>query len=216
MTSPARIVLIDDHQIIRDGLRLLLHGQADFELAGNAYDTETGWELVQEVRPQLVVMDMNVPSEGGAALTACIREKFPETKILVLTAHTEARHVQAALAAGANGYVAKLNGFLILIEAMRTVMEGKTYLCPEVSAVVVDQMQRRFGGSRLKGGLLSAREVDVLKQIADGYSTKEIAFNLGVSTKTIETHRQNLMAKLEVDSVAELTKFAIREGLSTL
>lgn len=216
MSSPARIVLIDDHQIIRDGLRLLLHGQADFELAGNAYDTESGWELVQEVRPQLVVMDMNVPSEGGAALTKCIREHLPETKILVLTAHTEGRHVQAALAAGANGYVAKLNGFLILIEAMRTVMAGRTYLCPEVSAVVVNQMQRRFGGSRLNNGLLSSREIEVLRQIADGYSTKEIAFNLGVSSKTIETHRQNLMAKLEVDSVAELTKFAIREGLTTL
>jgi DNA-binding NarL/FixJ family response regulator len=216
MTCPARIVLIDDHQIIRDGLRLLLHGQTDFELAGNAYDTETGWELVQEVQPHLVVMDMNIPSEGGAALAACIREKFPETKILVLTAHTEPRYVQAALAAGANGYVAKVNGFLILIEAMRRVLAGRTYLCPEVSAVVVDQMQQRFGRSRLKNGLLSSRETEVLKQIAEGYSTKEIAFNLGVSGKTIETHRQNLMAKLEVDSVAELTKIAIREGLTTL
>lgn len=216
MNSRARVVLIDDHQIIRDGLRLLLHGQAEFELAGNAYDTETGWELVQEVRPHLVVMDLNVPSEGGAALTKCIREKLPETKVLVLTAHTEARHVQAALAAGANGYIAKLNGFLVLIEAMRTVLAGRTYLCPEVSAVVVDQMQRRFGGRPSKGGLLSSRELEVLKQMADGYSTKEIAFNLGVSSKTVETHRQNLMEKLEVDSVAELTKFAIREGLTTL
>jgi DNA-binding NarL/FixJ family response regulator len=212
---PARILLIDDHQIIRDGLRLLLHNQADLELAGNAFDSETGWQAVEELRPDLIVMDLDVPGEGGAALTARIRTKYPEIKVVVLTGSTEARNPQAALAAGANGYVLKSNGFTVLLEAIRTVLSGKTYLCPEVSSIVVEQMQRP-NGTWLSEGTLSAREIEVLKQIANGSTTKEIAFNLSLSPKTIETHRTNLMTKLNVKSIAELTKFAIREGLTKL
>jgi len=135
---PARILLIDDHQIIRDGLRLLFRSQADLELVGNAFDSETGWQTVEEMRPDLVVMDLDVPGEGGAALTARIRAKYPEIKVVVLTGSTEARHPEAALAAGANGYVLKGNGFNVLLEAIRTVLAGKTYLCPEVSTIVVE------------------------------------------------------------------------------
>jgi len=212
---PARILLIDDHQIIRDGLRLLLHNQADLELVGNAFDSETGWQAVEELRPDLIVMDLDVPGEGGAVLTARIRTKYPDIKVVVLTGSTEARNPQAALSAGANGYVLKSNGFTVLLEAIRAVLSGKTFLCPEVSSIVVEQMQRP-NGTWLADGVLSAREIDVLKQIANGSSTKEIAFNLGLSPKTIETHRTNLMTKLNVKSIAELTKFAIREGLTKL
>lgn len=212
----SRILLIDDHQIIRDGLRVLLHDQDQLELVGNAYDSDTGWQLVEELKPDLVVMDLNVPGEGGVALTSRILGAHPACKILVLTGHTEPRYVQAALGAGAHAYVAKGNGFAVLLQAIRTVLSGKTYLCPEVSAIVVQQMQRKFNGTRLADGALSSREIEVLKQIADGFSTKEVAFNLGVSAKTIETHRVNLMSKLGVDSVAELTKYAVREGLTTL
>lgn len=216
MPTPARILLIDDHQLMRDALRIFLRGQADLELADNACDTETGWQLVQELKPDLVLMDLDVPTKGGVTLTTSIRQHYPEMKVVVLTAYADVRHVQAALAAGANGYVAKLNSFHVVLDAMRVVLTGKTYLCPETSAVLVQQMQQRPGGSLLSQGVLSAREIEVLKQIADGYSTKEIAFNLQVSTKTIESHRQNVMAKLKIDSVAELTKFAVREGLTTL
>jgi len=212
---PARILLIDDHQIIRDGLRLLLHNQADLELVGNAFDSESGWQAVEELRPDLIVMDLDVPGEGGAALTARVRAMHPEIKVVVLTGSTEARHPQAALAAGANGYVLKSNGFVVLLEAIRTVLTGKTYLCPEVSTIVVEQLQRP-NGTWLSDRALSAREIEVLKQIANGSTTKEIAFNLGLSPKTIETHRGNLMTKLNAKSIAELTKFAVREGLTKL
>jgi len=212
---PARILLIDDHQIIRDGLRLLLHNQADLELVGNAFDSETGWQMVEEMRPNLIVMDLDMPGEGGASLTARIRAKYPEIKVVVLTGSTEARHPEAALAAGANGYVLKGNGVNVLLEAIRTVLAGKTYLCPEVSTIVVEQMHRP-NKTWLADGALTTREVEVLKQIANGSSTKEIAFNLTISAKTVETHRSNLMTKLNVKSIAELTKFAVREGLTKL
>ena len=151
---PARILLIDDHQIIRDGLRLLLHNQADLELVGNAFDSETGWQAVEELRPDLIVMDLDVPGEGGAVLTARIRTKYPDIKVVVLTGSTEARNPQAALSAGANGYVLKSNGFTVLLEAIRAVLSGKTFLCPEVSSIVVEQMQRP-NGTWLADGALS-------------------------------------------------------------
>jgi DNA-binding NarL/FixJ family response regulator len=212
---PSRILLIDDHQIIRDGLRLLLHGQTSLKLVGNAYDSETGWQAIETLQPDLVVMDLGVPGEGGSALTARIREKHPGMKVVVLTGCSDPKKVQAALAAGADGYVLKGYGFIVLLDAINTVLAGKTYLCPEVSAIVVQQM-RRSGATGQAEGALSEREIDVLKQIADGRTTKEIAFNLSISAKTIETHRANLMAKLKVNSVAELTKYAVREGLTTL
>lgn len=211
----ARLLLIDDHQIIRDGLRVLLQDQADLALVGNAYDGETGWQLVEELRPDLIVMDLDLPGEGGAALTARIRAKYPEIKVVVLTGSTESRRPQAALAAGANGYVMKGNGFTVLLTAIRTVLAGQTYLCPEVSTIVVQQLQRP-NGTWLPDGALSPREVEVLTQIANGRSTKEIAFALSISPKTVETHRSGVMTKLGIQNVAELTKYAIRAGLTRL
>lgn len=214
--TPARILLIDDHQIIRDGLRLLLDGQADLELVGNAYNSETGWQAIQELKPDLVVMDLNVPGEGGIALTKRVHDACPHVRVVVLTGHAESQHVQAALGAGAMGYVLKSNGFGELLQAIRTVLSGNTFLCPEVASIVVRHIQRSAKGAQSNGVVLSARESEVLRQLADGCSTKEIAFNLGVSAKTIETHRMHLMSKLGMHSVAELTKYAIREGLSQL
>ena len=206
---PARILLIDDHQIIRDGLRLLLRDQADLELVGNAYNSETGWQAVEEMRPDLIVMDLDVPGEGGAALTARVHAKYPAIKVVVLTGSIESRHPQVALAAGANGYVLKANGFTVLLEAIRAVLLGKTYLCPEVSTIVVQQIQRR-DGTWLPDGVLSTRETEVLRQIANGQSTKEIAFTLGLSAKTIETHREKIKGKLDLKNSAELNRRAVQ------
>jgi DNA-binding NarL/FixJ family response regulator len=211
----ARILLIDDHQIVRDGLRSLLREQVDLELVGNAYDSETGWQAVEELHPDLIVMDLDVPGEGGTALTARVHAKFPEIRILILTGSIESRRPQAALAAGAQGYVLKGNGFTVLLDAIRTVLAGRTYLCPDTSAIMMEQIQRP-NGTWLADGALSARETEVLKQIANGYSTKEIAFNLSISPKTIDSHRASLMTKLNLTSIAELTKYAIRQGLTRL
>ncbi len=210
-----RILLIDDHQIIRDGLRLLLRSRPEFELVGNAYDSESGWQSVEELSPDLVLMDLDVPGEGGVALTARIHAKHPRTKVLVLTAHQEIHHVRAALDAGARGYVLKANGFALLIEAIAAVVAGRIYLCPDASTVVLRQLQKHtLSGSAQPE--LSARETQVLEQIANGHSTKEIAANLGISAKTVETHRTNLMGKLKGNSIAQITKYAVREGLTKL
>lgn len=211
---PIRTLIIDDHQIMRDGLRLLLHGRPEFELVGSAYDTESGWQAVVDLKPDLVLMDLDVPGEGGLALTARVRASYPRTKVLVLTGHHEIRNVQAALDAGANGYVLKANGAALLTQAMTEVAAGRTYLCPDVSALILRHMQKGLPGAA--AAALSAREVQVLEQIANGNSTKEIAANIGISAKTVETHRANLMNKLKVNSVAELTKYAVREGLTKL
>ena len=213
---PARILLVDDHQIMREGLRLLLRDQADLELVGNAFDCEAGWRAVEELMPDLVIMDLDVPEEGGAALTARIRAAYPEIKVVVLTGHAEPHYVEAALRAGADGYVLKTGGCGDLVLALRTVLSGKNYLCAEVSTVVVQELHRQMDSRKNEAQALTARELQVLKQIADGASTKEIAFTLGVSGKTIETHRVNLMTKLNITSVAGLTKYALREGLTTL
>jgi len=197
-------------------LRLLLRDQPDFELAGTAFDGDAGWSAVVALRPDLVVMDLDIPGGGGAALTARIRAQYPAIKVVVLTGHGEQQHVGAALRAGADGYVLKAGGGAELLHAMRTVLSGKNYLCAEVSTVVVRELQRPVDPQAKTAPVLSAREIEVLKLIADGHSTKEIAFTLGVSGKTVESHRVNLMAKLHLDSVAALTKYALREGLTKL
>lgn len=212
----ARIVVVDDHQIMREGVRLLLHDEADLKIVGNAFDTEAGWHAVNDLSPDLVIMDLDVPGTGGVELTTRIRSEHPEIKVVVLTAHAEPKIVDAALRAGATGYVLKTNGASELVRAVRAVLSGEVYLCPEASSIVVRELQHRADENSLGSPVLSTREIEVLTQIADGYSTKEIAFALKVSTKTVEAHRANLMKKIGVNSVAQLTKYALREGLTTL
>ncbi len=212
----ARILLIDDHQIMRDGLRLLLREQPDLELVGSAFDSDAGWQAVVDLAPDLIVMDLDIPGEGGIALTARIRATHPDIKIVILTGHAEPQYIEAALQAGAEGYILKANGGADLLQALRSVLAGRNFLSQEVSHIVVNELRRHFDPPQKRGSALSTRESEVLKQIADGYSTKEIAFALGVSTKTIESHRMNLMEKLQINNVAELTKYALREGLTTL
>ena len=210
----ARILLVDDHQMMRDGLRMLLCADPGLEIVGDAADSESAWQAVNSLRPDLVVMDIDMPGAGGIALTRRLREAFPEIKVVILTAHTEEQFVSAALRAGACGYLLKNNAGAELLTAVRAALAGQVFLCPESSTIVVREYQRQLGST--DSGALSGREIEILKLIADGQNTKEIAFALQVSPKTIETHRINIMAKLGVDSVAKLTKYAVREGLTTL
>ena len=205
-----RILLVDDHQIVRDGLRLLLQEQPDFEIVGEANSSHAACQSAEKLKPDIIVTDVEMPGLSGIDLARTVHAAHPHIKIIVLTAHAEAHFVNEALQAGVSGYILKVN-------AVRSVLAGRVYLCPEVSTVVVREYQRQMntpGGAGLQA--LSEREREVLARIADGLSTKEIAAVLNLSVKTIETHRLHIMAKLKVNSVAELTKHAIREGLSTL
>ena len=210
-----RILLVDDHQIMRDGITLLLRAEPDFEIIGHAFDSDAAWLAVQEKQPDLVVMDLDIPGEGGIAITARIRSTYPDIKVIVLTGHAEPQYVNSALRAGANGYMLKFDAGEMLLSAIRIALSGQVYLSPEISTVVVKEY-KRTGEKSVEKNLPSAREIEILKRVADGQSTKEIAFALSLSIKTVETHRLNLMAKIGVNSVAELTKYAVREGITTL
>ena len=212
---PTRILLVDDHQIMRDGISLLLRTEPDFEIIGHAFDSEAAWLAVQEKQPDLVVMDLDIPGEGGIAITARIRSTYPDIKVIVLTGHAEPQYVNSALRAGANGYMLKFDAGDMLLSAIRIALSGQVYLSPEISTVVVKEY-KRTGEKGSEKNVPSAREIEILKRVADGQTTKEIAFALSLSIKTVETHRLNLMAKLGVNSVAELTKYAVREGITTL
>jgi DNA-binding NarL/FixJ family response regulator len=215
MTS-ARILIVDDHQIMRDGLRLLLRGQEGLEVVGDAFDSETGWRAVQEMRPDLVILDVELPGTGGVPLARRVQRAFPETKVVILTGHAEEKFISAALQSGVQGYVLKELAGAELLTALRAVLAGQIYLAPEVSTLVVRSFRRQLEAGEASEGRLTDREREVLRRVAEGETTKGISFSLGVSMKTIETHRLNLMRKLGLRSVAELTKYALREGLTTL
>lgn len=212
-----RIVIADDHQILRQGLRTLLEKEPDMEVVAEAEDGRKTVSLVKEVNPHVVIMDVNMPDLNGIEASRQILAEFPEVKIIALSMHADRRFVINMLKAGAQGYLLKDCAFEELAQAIRLVMANKTYLSPGVAEIVVkDYVQRLPGPSQSAFSVLTAREREVLQLMAEGKSTSQIAELLSISVKTVETHRQQLMHKLGIRSVAELTKYAIREGLTSL
>ena len=213
-----RVFIVDDHQIVRDGLKLILRDEPDFEVAGEAANGQSALDQIADVRPDIVTTDIEMPGIDGIALTRQIKARTPHVKILILSAHSDTQYVRESLKAGVAGFLLKLNASRDFVQAIRTVMDGQTYLCPEVSTVVVREYQRhvQMPVATPPAGPLSDREREILKSIADGRTTKETALSLNLSTKTIEAHRLNIMAKLKINSIAELTKYAIREGIVQL
>lgn len=212
-----RVLLVDDHAIVRDGLRALLTKQSDIEVVAEASDGKTAVRLAGEVSPDVVVMDVALPELSGIDATQQIAEEHPEVKVLALSMHTDKRYVVSMLRAGAAGYLLKDSAFDELVRAIRQVHRGETYLGTRVASVVVDDYLDTLSRSAAaEPSVLTARERQVLKLVAEGKSTKDIAAALSVSAKTVETHRAHLMSKLQLRSVAELTKYAIRHGLTSL
>lgn len=212
-----RILLADDHTVLRQGLRFLLEEQLDIEVIGEAENGRKALELVAELTPDLVIMDITMPDLNGIDATKRIISQFPDIKIIALSIHSSRQFVADMLKAGALGYVLKECSFDELIQAIRTVTAGNIYLSPKAAGAVVDDYVKRLltiTNSWLV--MLTAREREVLQLLAEGKSTKQIALQLHVSTKTIEANRRQIMEKLDIHSVAELTKFAIREGLTSL
>ena len=212
-----RILLVDDHQIMLEGLRLLISRLDGWEVVGEAEDGRRGLRMVREVSPDIVLMDVGMPHLNGIEATRQILDESPSVKVLALSMHADTRFVTSMLEAGASGYVLKDCAFRELEQALRAVMDGHTYL----SAPLSDRLVRRYLDvvSPAMGeiaGPLTAREREVLQLLAEGFTTKEIASELFISSKTVETHRRHIMQKLQIDSIAELTKYAIREGLTSL
>lgn len=214
---PSRIFIVDDHQIVRDGLRLIIGAIPDYEIIGDAPSGQAALEDILRLSPDVVTTDIEMPGIDGIALARQLKARGPHIKVIILSAHAEAHFVRDALQSGVTGYLLKMNAGRELLNALSTVLSGQIYLCPEVSTVVVREYQRHVHTAPSNAsGLLSDREREILRHIADGQTTKAIALTLGVSAKTVEAHRLNIMAKLRLNSVAELTKYAIREGITQL
>ncbi len=212
-----RILLVEDHAIVREGLRSLLEKQSDIEVIGEAEDGRKALELVKELLPEIVIMDITMPNLNGVEATCYIANEFPEIKVIALSIHSNRRFVTDMLKAGAAGYVLKECLFDELVQAIQAVADGGSYLSPKVTGDVIDGFVKRmatYAESQLSN--LSSREREVLQLVAEGRSTKKIALALHVSTKTIEANRRQIMEKLDIHTVAELTKYAVREGLTPL
>jgi DNA-binding NarL/FixJ family response regulator len=215
MDKKIRIVLVEDHTILREGLRALLSADPKFEIIGEADDGRQAIRRVDNLAPDLVVMDLSMPRMTGMDAIREIKRRHPATKIIALTVHKAEEYLRTTLKAGADGYVLKDATHVELLLAIQNVLAGKTYLSPSVSDTVIEGYlggkEDQIPSPRL--GVLSPREREVLKLIAEGYKNKEIAGDLFISLKTVEKHRANLMKKLDLHNAAALTAFAIEQGL---
>lgn len=211
------ILLADDHKIIREGLRNLLEKQPHFEVIAEAEDGLAAVRKARKFKPNIVIMDVGMPDLNGIEASRQIIAEIPHVKIIALSMHAERRFVAEMLKAGASAYLLKDCAFEELIQAINASLANKFYLSPSIAEKVIkDYITHIPRESFSPFSILTQREREVLQLIAEGKSMKEIASLLFLSTKTIETHRQNIMGKLNIHSVAELTKYAIREGLTSL
>ena len=212
-----RILLADDHRIMRQGLRALLEKEADVEVSGEAEEGRTAVQLARKLKPDVVVMDVGMPDLNGIEATRQINAEAPAAKVLALSMHADKRFVERMLTAGASGYVLKDDAFEELVGAIRTVAANKIYLSPGIAGAVVEDFVRYSRTAESTGRIiLTPRQREVLQLLAEGKTTKQIASLLYVSRKTVETHRRQIMEKLDIHSIAELTKYAVREGLTSI
>jgi DNA-binding NarL/FixJ family response regulator len=212
-----RILLVDDHKMMRDGLRTILERRSDFEVVGEAEDGHAAIALVPQVTPDVIVMDVGMPRMNGIEATRRIRRESPDARVVALSTHSDKRYVQNMITAGAAGYVLKEAASDDLLRAVDAVARGEHYLSPQITGVMFDTLRGRVSQDTTPAyALLGTREREVLQLLAEGLTSKEIAKRLNLSTKTVETHRRNISQKLDLHSIAVLTKFAVREGLTTL
>ena len=217
MGEKHRIVIAEDHTILREGLRALLSSNPDLEIVGEARDGQEAVRSVEKAKPHMILMDLSMPRMNGMDAIREIKKRCPETRILILTVHKTDEYIQAALEAGANGYVLKDSSHTELSLAIQNVLEGKYFISPEISGKII--------GAYLQGKkpvkpttsweTLTQREKGILKLIAEGYKNKEVADFLCISVKTVEKHRANLMQKLDLHNISDLTALAIEKGLIT-
>ncbi|MGI9034749.1 MAG: response regulator transcription factor [Pyrinomonadaceae bacterium] len=208
-----RILLAEDHEIVREGIKLLIEAQADMQVIGEAGDGEIAIKLAQQLKPDVVVMDVSMPHLNGLKATGRIKSVCPQVKILTLTRHTNDGYLQQLIQAGADGYVLKQSAPTELIGAIRTVGAGSSYLDPALTKKVMNGYVSRSAQQRGESKVgMTAREADVLRLIAWGYSNKEIGGRMKLSVKTIEAHKANAMRKMEMRSRIDIVRYAILQG----
>ena len=210
-----RVLLCDDHRVLREGLRTLLAQREGVEVVGEASNGREAVSLAKSLAPHVVLLDISMPDMNGTEAARSITHDCPNTRVIALSVHSDRRYVMGMLQAGASGYLVKSCAFEEITAAIDAVCRGEAYLCSAVTGAVVENL-RRGAESAPGASPLTSREREVLQLIAEGVSTKEIAARLHLSVKTVESHRAQLMIKLDLHSIAELTKYAIREGITSL
>ena len=213
--SRVRIVLADDHTVMRSGLKLLLERESDFSVVGEAQDGREVVRVVEEQSPDVVVMDVAMPNLNGIEATTRILDAYPRTAVIILSMHSDEGYVLRALKAGARAYLLKDSAESDLIAAVRKVKEGRTFFSPAISNLLVEDYVREIRNRGVEDSyeLLTGRERELLQLLAEGKTTKEAAAYLQLSPYTVDTHRGNLMRKLNVNSLAELILYAVRKGI---
>lgn len=210
-----KIILADDHAVLRHGLSKSFQNEKDMEVIAQAKDGRTTVELVRELKPDVVVMDIGMPDLNGIEATRQIKQEHPKVKVIGLSMHSSKNFIIEMFRAGAVGYLLKDCEFDELVNAIRLVATNKTYISPAISDVVVENYMRSSAEADTSAfSVLSKREREVLQLLTEGKTTKQIAKRLHISSKTVEAHRLNMMNKLKMDSIAQLTKYAIQEGLT--
>jgi DNA-binding NarL/FixJ family response regulator len=212
-----RVLLVDDHTMMREGLRSLLVGVPDIEVVGEASDGRMAIDLARRLSPDVVVMDVGMPELNGVEATRRIRAENERVRVVALSTHTDKRYVHHMLEAGASGYVLKIAAHDELLRAVRAASLGKSYLSAEVAGSVVERSTHAHAGGEVSAySTLGSREREVLQLVAEGKTSAETAKEMFISIKTVETHRRNIAQKLGLHGTADLTKYAVREGLTSL
>jgi DNA-binding NarL/FixJ family response regulator len=209
-----KIILADDHEILRHGLSKSFEQENDIEVIGQASDGHSAVDLARELSPDVIIMDIGMPDLNGVEATRKIVKNHPRVKVIGLSMHSSDKYVREMFKAGASGYLLKNCPFEELVEAVRTVAAGKTYISSSIGDMIVKEYASKPDEEKSVFTILSQREREVLQLLAEGKTTKQIAKRLHISPKTVEAHRLRIMERLNIDNVAQLTKYAIQEGLT--
>jgi len=212
-----QVLLVDDHKMMREGLRALMSGVQDIKVVGEASDGRTALDLVRTLSPDVVVLDIGMPELNGVETARRIRAEHKRVKVIALSTHSDKRYVHHMLEAGACGYVLKMGAHEELVRAVRAASQGRTYLSPEIAGYIVERSTQPHAANAPSAfSMLGSREREVLQLVAEGKTSGETAKQMHISVKTVETHRRNIVQKLGLHGTAELTKYAIREGLTSV